>query len=628
MYPFKCQFTRLILTHSYTGDILAALERANRLGLNNTSMYHSTNLASASVRAAQAKSYWLNSTVVPTAEFLELPRHVLEVCGADYNVTVHVNDMVVGSHVGPYVIARFVLGPGVLGRGPNRVSILFHAPRPELLAAWFGPGNSGQHVMWDYLDFWRSMVGIGYDFAQNVWTIGIQESIKMIATRGCTITSVTVLPSLAPPYLKATLNASFEASCDDRYHLDNMTAVWTVYALDSAHKRLGLQVATRRTRISAKNATRRPGEHVSLRASDVITVNRPRLWWPRGYGDQPMYILGLTLHEASTWATNSLGDKTEVNVNNDPDAVLGAIVDSANRTFGIRDLRQVRNVGPSNWTYIEEFDCGPRGSGGGFNCSFPRTLETAGETAEEIAANRNWTLQVNGRRVFAHGANWLPCDMRISECTDSDYAYLIRAAAEANMNFLRVWGGGGIEKEAFYATCDREGVMVYQETVHSQSMPTRDVNLAAEEIEVAEMIRKLSSHPSIVRYGWGNEYYGVNHTSNRFERQYEDVARSLDPTRWATHGSPVTWADRHGPYCFYLSVTGSGRASFPCWQSPAYEAYNSALSNVMNQEGPNDPFEWDEYVSVLFPTLNIRLLGSWFVRLVALGLLGHKRVVE
>lgn len=566
-------------------------------------MYYSTNLACASVRAAQAKSYWLNSTIVPAAEFLELPRHVLEVCGADYNVTMYVNDVVVGSHVGPYVTARFVLKRGVLAPGPNTVSILFHAPQPELLAAWLGPGNSGQHVMWDYLDYWRSMVGIGYDFAQNVWTIGVQESIKMTATGGCTITSMTVLPSLAPPYVVATLNASFEASCDDGYDLDNVTAVWSVYALDSTHGRIRQAVATRRTHISTRNATQATGQRVLLRTSDTITVDHPRLWWPRGYGDQPMYILGLALHEASTQATNSHNDKTAdkmTGASSGLDAMLGTVIDSANRTFGIRDLQHVHNVGPSNWTYIEEFDCGPRGSGGGFNCSFPHTLEAAGETAEEILANRNWTLQINGRRVFAHGANWLPCDMRISECTDTDYEYLIRAAAEANMNFLRVWGGGGVEKEAFYAACDRYGVMVYQETVHSQSMPTRDVNLAAEKIEVAEMIRKLSSHPSIVRYGWGNEYYGVNHTSNRFERQYEDVARSLDPTRRATHGSPVTWADRHGPYCFYLAVTGSGRASFPCWQSPAYEAYNSASSNVMNQEGPNDPFEWDEYVNLLF----------------------------
>lgn len=50
--------------------------------------------------------------------------------------------------------------------------------------------------------------------------------------------------------------------------------------------------------------------------------------------------------------------------------------------------------------------------------------------------------------------------------------------------------------------------MVYQETMHSQAMPVRDVNYANEKAQVEQMINKLSSHPSVVRYGWGNEYYG------------------------------------------------------------------------------------------------------------------------
>ena len=137
--------------------------------------------------------------------------------------------------------------------------------------------------------------------------------------------------------------------------------------------------------------------------------------------------------------------------------------------------------------------------------------------------------------------------------------------------------------------------MVYQETMHSQAMPTRDVNFANEKSEVAQMVNKVSSHPSVVRYGWGNEYYGVNHSSNRFERQYEDTANSIDPTRRATHGSPVTWADRHGPYCFYLSTVGPGQSSFPCYEQSAYDAYNNESQTIMNQEGPNNPMEWDEY---------------------------------
>jgi hypothetical protein len=67
------------------------------------------------------------------------------------------------------------------------------------------------------------------------------------------------------------------------------------------------------------------------------------------------------------------------------------------------------------------------------------------------------------------------------------------------MNFIRIWGGGGVEKDAFYDACDRHGVMIYQETVHSQSMPTRDVNYDNGAIEVASMVRCAFSDRSLHR---------------------------------------------------------------------------------------------------------------------------------
>jgi len=248
-------------------------------------------------------------------------------------------------------------------------------------------------------------------------------------------------------------------------------------------------------------------------------------------------------------------------------------------------LREVENAGPPSWRYIEEFACGPKEDPN--NCTFP----PADATPAEVLANRSWTFQINGRSLFAHGSNWVPCDMMIGRCSGNDYDYLLRIAAEANHNFLRVWGGGGIERDEFYDAADKYGILIYQEMVHSQAMPSRDANLIAEAVEVKEAVKRIRNHPSLVRYGWGNEFYGVNRTSNVFERQYEDIAGQLDAGRKATHGSPVTWAARHGPYCFYFSNIGGG-GDFPCLYSPGYAAYNTG---IMNQEGPNDPFEWDEY---------------------------------
>ena len=91
-----------------------------------------------------------------------------------------------------------------------------------------------------------------------------------------------------------------------------------------------------------------------------------------------------------------------------------------------------------------EFSCGPKDDPS--NCTFP---EGTGLPQDQVAANRNWTFQINGKRVFAHGANWLPCDMRTSECTPEHYEYLIGSAADANMNFIRVWG---VSNPAFFSS--------------------------------------------------------------------------------------------------------------------------------------------------------------------------------
>lgn len=560
------------------GDVLAALERADLLGIANQSIYHGRNLQKASVQAAQNASYWLNTTFSGDATLLKSARIVLVLDGIDYNATVFVNGRKIGAHAGPYHVGRIAVASGLLNRGPlsNELALRFEMAPPSLLKAWFGPGNGAQDVMWDKLDWWKSMVGIGYDFAENFWSIGVQEGVQLVGTAGqCLINDLAVLPKLRPPYTQAMINASLAGTCHQE--VDAVAVVWTVR---DSH---GDVVATTSTSAEVDRAT---GQLRGASGASLV-LDSPELWWPHGLGLQPMYDIEATVrvsvHPEST--------------NNGPTTVLSDS-DTANRSFGIRDLKQVRNTGPTSWTYIEEFGCSSKpGAGGGFNCSFPESLIAAGESPASIESNRNWTFQINGKRIFAKGANWLPCDMRIGECRTADYEYFLQAAIDANMNFLRVWGGGGIEKKVFYDLCDRLGLMVYQETMHSQSMPTRDINFENEAVEIRDMIVKLSTHPSVVRYGWGNEYYGVNRSSNRFERQYEEIANDLDPTRAATHGSPVTWADRHGPYCFYLSNAGPGRASFPCFQSPGYKAYNGGANaiNWMNQEGPNDPFEWDEY---------------------------------
>ncbi|MDN4592514.1 glycoside hydrolase family 2 protein, partial [Polycladomyces subterraneus] len=77
--------------------------------------------------------------------------------------------------------------------------------------------------------------------------------------------------------------------------------------------------------------------------------------------------------------------------------------------------------------------------------------------------NARFTFVLNGVELFTKGANWIPVDNFIGAAPESRYVHLIRLAREANMNMLRVWGGGIYEKDVFYRECDRQGILVWQD---------------------------------------------------------------------------------------------------------------------------------------------------------------------
>ncbi len=82
---------------------------------------------------------------------------------------------------------------------------------------------------------------------------------------------------------------------------------------------------------------------------------------------------------------------------------------------------------------------------------------------EPLPEGNGWRFVVNGRPVFLRGANWAPADVLPGRVTQADYGRLLGQARAAGVNFLRVWGGGVREKRAFWETCDRLGIMAWQE---------------------------------------------------------------------------------------------------------------------------------------------------------------------
>lgn len=173
-------------------------------------------------------------------------------------------------------------------------------------------------------------------------------------------------------------------------------------------------------------------------------VEQPRLWWCNGLGEQPLYALTVELY------------------------VNGSVADTQRRQIGLRTL---------------ELDTAPDAHGAQFR------------------------FTLNGVPIFAKGANWIPADSFITRVTREDIDFYVGSARRANMNMLRVWGGGMYESEDFYDACDRNGILVWQDFIFSCSAyPLHDrAFLDNVHAEVIDNVRRVRHRACLALWCGNNE---------------------------------------------------------------------------------------------------------------------------
>lgn len=115
-------------------------------------------------------------------------------------------------------------------------------------------------------------------------------------------------------------------------------------------------------------------------------------------------------------------------------------------------------------------------------------------------------FELNGKPLFAKGANYIPCDNFLTRVTDSIYEKTIQDAVSANMNMLRVWGGGVYEKDIFYELCDKYGILVWQDFMFACSVfPAEGELLENIRQEAIDNVRRLRNHSCIALWCGNNE---------------------------------------------------------------------------------------------------------------------------
>ncbi len=267
-----------------------------------------------------------------------------------------------------------------------------------------------------------------------------------------------------------------------------------------------------------------------------VLIDNPKRWWPNGQGDPHLYQLRCELWQG------------------------GTLVDAMDRSVGLRTIELVQQ---------------PDAEGEGFY------------------------FKINGRPVFTKGASYIPQDVMVPRITREQKRGLLEEAQAANMNLIRVWGGGIYEDDDFYHWCDSLGLLVWQDFMFAcAGYPGDEAFLANVEEEIRQNVRRLRNHPSLLVWCGNNEVYMawkhwgwgklVGRDYDEMFSQYDSLFLELiprvleeeDPDRPYTHTSPLgSWGKAEG----YRSGT---MHYWGVWHGPHdFSGYETRVGRYMNEYG-------------------------------------------
>ena len=193
-----------------------------------------------------------------------------------------------------------------------------------------------------------------------------------------------------------------------------------------------------------------------------VTIAKPKLWWTNELGEPHRYPFKAVV------------------------AIDGKVVEEQRHNIAVRSLKVIR---------------------------------------EEDKDGRSFYFELNGKRVFAKGANYIPCDSFLTRVTDEVYEKTIADAVAVHMNMLRVWGGGIYENAKFYEECEKNGLMVWQDFMFGCALyPVEGAMIENIRQEAIDNIKRLRNYGCIALWCGNNECYDTLIAGKRsFEKKGVDM---------------------------------------------------------------------------------------------------------
>lgn len=385
--------------------------------------------------------------------------------GLDTLAEIYINDMKIADTNNMHRTYKFDL-KHILQKGTNHIRILLKSPlgymadKQEQSPLWGEP-----EVVAGYAHIRKAHYMLGWDWGPQIPDAGIWRSISINGYSHGRLEDVYIT----------------QIHSDEKVQLD-------VRVQHEKKQSVELTVeAVVRTPDDKKIV-----EHMIVEKEEnhvFLDIDNPKLWWPNGYGSQPLYEVEILLKQ----------DKK--------------ILDSRTMTIGLRTLTVRRQE--DKWGESFEFN-------------------------------------VNGVSIFAMGANYIPEDNLLYRCNIEKTETLIKECIEANFNCIRVWGGGIFAEDYFYDLCDKYGLIVWQDLMFACAVYEMNEEFTENiKMETIDNMKRLRHHPCLglwcgnneMEWGWVEwNFPKTSKLRTDYIKQFEiilpEIAEKVDPNTFYWVASP------------------------------------------------------------------------------------------
>lgn len=438
-------------------------------------------------------------------------RHDLVFEGLDTVATVTLNGTVIAQTRNQHRTYRVDVA-ALLRDGENELVVRFDSPVAAADRASLDIGYRPHTYFHPFNAIRKAACNFGWDWGLDAASAGLWKPVTLHSWSGARIAAVRPVVTVEGTEGRVALHVDVERSGDAELTLEATVAgVVTRLALDAG----------------ASSAV------LDLSVADVD------LWWPRGFGEQPLHDLALTLaHDADPIATWS-------------------------QRIGFRTV----------------------------------TVEV-----EPDAEGTSFRFLVNGEAIWVRGANWIPDDAFVTRVTRERLSRRLDQAEFANMNLLRIWGGGYYESDDFYELCDERGIMVWQDFLFACAAYAEEEPLWSEvEAEARDNITRIMPHPSLVlwngnneniwgfeEWGWEKRLQGRTWGMGYYLDLLPRLVAELDPAGNYTAGSP--WSGK--PEIPANDPDHGSVHLWELWNRVDYPAYRDVSPRFVAEFGWQGPATW------------------------------------